>query len=57
VISGKSLQDKYQKRNFIGEDCKAKCAKSIKLLQNFKIVTASTFKSKFVLRIVLIAKP
>jgi len=24
VISGKCLQDKYQKCNFIGEDCKAK---------------------------------
>ena len=27
VISRKCLQDKYQKYNFIGEDCKAKCAK------------------------------
>jgi len=28
VISGKCLQDKYQKYNFIGEDCKAKYAKT-----------------------------
>jgi len=28
VISGKYLQDKYGKYNFIGEDCKAKCAKT-----------------------------
>jgi len=29
VVSGKCLQDKYQKYNFIGEDCKAKCAKFV----------------------------
>jgi len=34
VISGKCLQDKYQKYNFIGEDCKAKCAKTWKLVHN-----------------------
>ena len=28
AISGKCLQDKYQKYNFISEDCKAKCAKT-----------------------------
>jgi len=45
------LQDKYQKYNFIGEDCKAKCAKTLKLVQNVKSVTASTIESKFVLLI------
>jgi len=56
VISGKCLQDKYQKYNFIGEDCKAKCAKTWKLVQNVKSVTTSIFESKFVMRIVFIAK-
>jgi len=34
VISGKCLQDKYQKYNFIGEDSKTKCAKTWKLVHN-----------------------
>jgi len=51
VFLGKCLQDKYQKYNFIGEDCKAKCAKTWKLVQNIKSVTTSTFESKFVPRI------
>jgi len=53
---GKCLQDKYQKCNFIGEDCKAKVAKTWKLVQNVKRLTASTFASKFVLRIEFIAE-
>ena len=56
VFSGKCLQYKYQKYNFIGEDCKAKCAKTWKLVQNVKSVTSSTFESKFVLRIGFIVK-
>ena len=38
VISGKFLQVKYQKCKFIGEESKAKCAKTWnwKLVQNFK---------------------
>ena len=36
VFSGKCFQDKYQKYNFIGEDCKAKCAKTWKLVLNIK---------------------
>jgi len=31
VISGKCLQDKYQKYNFIGEDCKSKVRKHLKV--------------------------
>jgi len=50
------VQDKYQKYNFIREDCKAKCTKTGKLVQNVESVTTSTFESKFVLRIVFIAK-
>jgi len=46
------LQDKYQKYNVIGKDCKAKCAKTWKLVQNFEIVTISTFANAFVLPIV-----
>ena len=51
VISGKWLQDKYQKYNFIGENCKAKCTKTWKLVRNVKSMTTSTFQCKFVLRI------
>jgi len=51
VISGKRLQSKCQKRNFIGEDCKAKCAKTWKLVHNVKSMTTSTFECKSVLRI------
>ena len=36
VFSGKCLQDKYQKYNFIGEDFKSKCAKTWKLVRNVK---------------------
>jgi len=43
------LQDKYQKYNFIGEDCKAKCAKTWKLVHNVKSRATSTFECKFVL--------
>jgi len=56
VTSGKSLQDKYQKYNFIGEDCKAKCPKTRKLVHNVKSMTTSKFESKFVLRIGCIVK-
>jgi len=56
VISGKCLQDKYQKYNFIGEDCKAKCTKIWKWVQHVKSVTTSTFESTFVLPIGFIAK-
>ena len=56
VISGKCLQDKYQKYNFIGEDCKAKCAKTWQLVQNVKSVTTSTFESKLFLHIGFIVK-
>ena len=56
VISGILLQDKYKKCNFIGEDCKSKCAKTWKLLQNFESVTTSTFERKFVRRIGCIVK-
>ena len=51
VISGKCLQDKYQKYNFIGEICKAMCAKTWKLVQNVESVKTSIFESKFVLLI------
>jgi len=50
VISGKCLLDKYQKYNFIGEDCKTKCAKTRKLVHNVESMTTSTFECKFVLR-------
>jgi len=50
------LQDKYQNYNFIGEDCKAKSAKTWKLVQNVKSVTTSITESKFVMRIVFIVK-
>jgi len=56
VISGKCLQDKYQKYNFIGEDYKTKCAKTSTLAHNLKSMTTSTFECKFVLRIGLNAK-
>jgi len=49
VISGKCLQDKYQKYNFISEDCKTKCAKTWKLVHTVKSMTPSTFECKFVL--------
>jgi len=51
VISGKCTQDKYQKHNFIGENCKAKCAKTWKLVHNVRSMKTSTFECKFVLRI------
>jgi len=50
-MSGKCLQDKYQKYHFIGEDCKTKCAKTRKLVHNVESMTTSTFECKFVLRI------
>ena len=56
VFLGKCLQDKYQRYNFIGEDRKANCAKTWKLVQNVKSVTTSTFESKFVPRIGFIVK-
>jgi len=56
VISGKCLQDKYQKYNFIVEDCKTKCAKTRKLVHNVKSMTTSTIECKFVLRIGFIVK-
>jgi len=56
VISGKCLQDKHQKYNFVGEDCKAKCAKTWKLVLNVKTMTTSTFECKFVPRIGFIVK-
>jgi len=56
MISGKCLRDKYQKYNFIGEDCKAKCAKTWKLVQNIKSVKTVTFESKFAQRIGFIVK-
>jgi len=56
VISGKFLQDKCQKYNFISKECKSKCAKTWKLVQNVKSLTTSTFESKFVVRIGFIAK-
>ena len=56
VISGKCLQDKYQKYNFIGEDCKGKCWKTWTLVQNVKSMTTSTLKCKFVLRVEFIVK-
>jgi len=34
VISGNFLQDKHRKYKFISEDCKAKCSKTWKLVQN-----------------------
>jgi len=34
IVSGKCLQDKYQKYNFINEDCKAKCGKTCKLMRS-----------------------
>jgi len=56
VIAGKCLQDKYQKYNFIGEDCKTKCAKTRKLVHNVKSMATSTFECKFVLRTGFIVK-
>jgi len=56
MISGKRLQDKYQKYNFIGEDCKTKCTQTRTLVHNVKSVTTSTFECKFVLRIRFIVK-
>jgi len=50
------LYDKYEKYNFINEDCKAKSAKTWKLVQNVKSVTISIFESNFVMRIVFIVK-
>jgi len=47
---------KHQKYNFIGEGCKAKCAKTWKLVHNLKSMTTSTFEGKFVLRIGFIVK-
>jgi len=55
-VLGKCLQDKYQKDNFIGEDCKAKCAKTRKLVHNVESMTTSIFECKFVLRIGFIVK-
>jgi len=54
--SGKCLHDKYQKYNVIGEDCKAKCAKTWKLLHNVTSMKTSTFEFKFVLCIGFIVK-
>jgi len=56
VMSGKCLQDKYQKHNFIGENCKAKCAKTWKMVHKVRSMTTSTFEYKFVLRIWFIVK-
>jgi len=54
VISGKCLQDKYQ--NFIGENCKARWAKTWKLVHNVRSMKTSTIECKFVLRIGFIVK-
>jgi len=51
VISEKGLQDKCQKHNFIGENCKAKCAKTWKLVHNVRSMKTSAFECKIVLRI------
>ena len=50
------MQDKYKKYNFIGENCKAKCAKTLKLVHNVRSMKTSTFECKFVLRIGVIVK-
>jgi len=56
VISGKCFQDKYEKYNFTGENCKAKCAKTWKLVHNVRSMKTSTFEGKFVLGIGFIVK-
>jgi len=56
VISEKRLQDKCQTCTFSGEDCKAKCAKTWKLLHNVKSMTSSTFECTFFLSIRFIVK-
>jgi len=42
--------------NFIGEDCKTKCAKNRKLVHNVESTTTSTFECNFVLGIGFIVK-